>query len=64
MPESHDCSEGLKRIVTLKGDCTHIDVTSATGKFRGDIYFIDTDRPDEWLLCIHAKELKKLKDLL
>lgn len=57
-------SEGLKHIVTLKGDGTSVDVASATGKLKGDIYFIDTSRPDEWLLCLHVNELKKLKDLL
>lgn len=63
MPKSHDDNDGLKLITTLKCD-TKVDVRSATGKVRGDIYFIDQDRPDEWLLCLPAKELGKLWSIM
>ena len=60
MTQSHDDNDGLKLITTLKGDCGDIEVRSATGRFRGDIYFIDSSRPDEWLMSIHAKQLVSL----
>ena len=60
MPTSHDDNDGLKLITTLKADCGDLEVRSATGKMKGAIYFIDPDRPDEWLLCLPAKQLKNL----
>ncbi len=75
MPQSHDDNDGLKLITTLKGDCVrgrtchphrvnNIEVRSATGKMKGNIYFIDLGRPDEWLLCLPAKELSKLWSIM
>ena len=53
----------LKKIATLKGVCRQIIMASATGKMKGNIYFIDEDENlndvEEWFLEIPAKELIK-----
>lgn len=52
----------LKQLAKMKTSGERLIIASATGKFKGEIYFLsedtDLDNVDEWFLCVPAKELK------
>jgi hypothetical protein len=54
----------LKKLATIKTFGEQVVVASATGKFKGDIFFLsentDLNDVDEWFLNLPSKELEKL----
>lgn len=69
MPTMGKKNLGLKVITTLKTDdgCfvpPTVNVCSATGKMKGTIWFVDPDCTRRWIMCLSAKQIKLLSEMI